>query len=119
MITVHWYKCGKDGHYCNLETLDLDTVTETGVYIIWHTGDPSRVVRLGQGKVTDRLAAHRKDQKVLAHKKGGAELRVTWAALPAHQMDGVERYLANTWPPLIGDAFPDVEPLEVNSPFAA
>ncbi len=119
MITVHWYKCGKDNHYCDLETLELDKVKETGVYIIWHTGDPSRVVRLGQGNVADRLAVHRKDKKVLAYKKDGVELRVTWAALPAHQMDGVERYLANTWPPLIGDVFPDVEPLEVNSPFAA
>lgn len=118
MITVHWYKCGKDSNYCDFEALNLDTVTETGVYIIWHTGNPSRVVRLGQGKVADRIAAHRKDNKVLAYKKNG-ELRVTWAALPTHQMDGVERYLVNTWPPLIGDAFPDVAPLEVNSPFAA
>jgi hypothetical protein len=121
MITVHWYKCGKDGHYCDFDTLDLGTVTETGVYVIWHTGkagNPGRVVRIGQGKVADRIAAHRKDQKVLAYKQHG-ELRVTWAALPAHQMDGVERYLANTWPPLVGDVFPDVKPLEVNSPFAA
>jgi hypothetical protein len=118
MITVHWYKCGKDGHYCGLETLNLDTVTETGVYIIWHTGNPGRVVRIGQGKVADRIAAHRKDAQILAYKKHG-ELRVTWAALPSHQIGPVERYLANTWPPLIGDAFPDVAPLAVNSPFAA
>lgn len=118
MITVHWFKCGKDGHYCDFETLDLSTVTETGVYIIWHTGNPGRVVRVGQGKVADRIAAHRNDKKVTVYKKDGA-LRVTWAALPAHQIDGVERYLADTWPPLVGDAFPDVAPLAVNSPFAA
>jgi hypothetical protein len=118
MITVHWFKCGDDRHYCDLENLNLDSVTETGVYIIWHEGNPSRVVRLGKGKVADRLAAHRKDAAVLAYKKQG-KLRVTWASVPAHQIDGVELYLANTWPPLIGDAFPDVVPLEVNSPFAA
>jgi hypothetical protein len=118
MITVHWFKCGDDRHYCDLENLNLETVTETGVYIIWHTGNPGRVVRIGQGKVKDRLAAHRKDAKVLAYKPTGGNLRVTWAT-PAHQMDGVERYLAKTWPPLVGTAFPDAAPLEVNSPFAA
>jgi hypothetical protein len=118
MITVHWYKCGDDHHYCNFELLDLTTVTETGVYVIWHTGNPSRVVRLGQGKIADRLAAHRNDRKVLAY-KGNGLLRVTWAEVPAHQIDGIERYLADSWPPLIGDAFPDVAPLAVNSPFAA
>ena len=118
MLSVHWYKCGDDSHYCNLETLDLSTVKETGVYIIWHTGNPGRVVRIGQGDVADRLAAHRKDARILAYKKDGG-LRVTWAKLPAHLIDGVERYLANTWPPLIEDAFPDVAPLAVNSPFAA
>jgi hypothetical protein len=118
MITVKWFKCGKDSHYCDFENLNLEGVTETGVYIIWHTGNPSRVVRIGQGAVADRIAAHRKDPKVLVYKKSGS-LRVTWAAVPARQIDGVERYLANSWPPLVGDAFPDVAPLAVNSPFAA
>jgi hypothetical protein len=118
MISVHWYKCGSNNHYCRLETLDLSTVRETGVYIIWHTGNPGRVVRIGQGDVADRLGVHRRDAWVLAYKRYG-ELCVTWAALPAYQIDGVERYLANQWPPLIGDAFPDVAPLAVNPPFAA
>jgi hypothetical protein len=93
-------------------------VTETGVYIIWHEGNPGRVVRIGQGKIADRLAAHRKDKTVLNYKKNGT-LRVTWATVPSNQIDGIEKYLADTWPPLIGDAFPDVAPLAVNSPFAA
>jgi hypothetical protein len=119
MISVNWMKCGSDGHYCDLEQLDLASVTaKKGVYVIWHQGNPSRIVRIGQGDIADRLAAHRCDRKVLAFKRYG-KLRVTWAAVPAHQIDGVERYLANTWPPLIGDAFPDVAPLAVNSPFAA
>jgi len=119
MLTVHWFKCGDDGHYCDLELLKLDTITDaTGVYIIWHEGQPGRVVRIGQGKIADRLAAHRQDPAILAYKKYG-NLRVTGAAVPAHQMDAVELYLANEWHPLIGDAFPEVIPLEVNSPFAA
>jgi hypothetical protein len=118
MISVAWMKYGSDGHYCDLELLDLGTITaKNGVYLIWHEGD-HRVVRIGQGDIGTRLGAHRRDSAVLACKKYG-KLRVTWAAVPAHQLDGVERYLSNTWPPLIGDAFPDVAPLVVNSPFAA
>lgn len=118
MITTHWFKCGKIGHYCSLVDLNLETVTESGVYIIWHEGNPGRVVRIGQGNVAARLSAHRNDQKILAYAKHG-KLRVTWAKLPSHQWDGVERYLADKWPPLVGDAFPNVAPLAVNSPFAA
>lgn len=118
MITTHWYKCGTDSHYCGLVDLNLASVKENGVYIIWHAGNPSRVVRVGQGDVAARLAAHRKDSAILAYAKHGI-LRVTWADLPVHQWGGVERYLANTWPPLVGDAFPNAAPLAVNSPFAA
>ena len=118
MISVTWVKCGNGANWCPLETVDLSGVSATGVYIIWHDGNPSRVVRIGQGDIAARLGAHRRDRAVLAFNRFGT-LRVTWAAVPAHQVDSVERYLANQWSPLIGDAFPDVAPLAVNSPFAA
>ena len=51
----------------------------------------------------------------LADKLGA--LYVTWASVQASQIDGVERYLANTWNPLVGDAHPDVNPIAVNSPW--
>ncbi len=118
MISVSWIKCGNGANWCPLETVDLSKVNANGVYMIWHEGNPSRVVRIGQGDIAARLGAHRRDPAILAYNKNGT-LRVTWAAVPAPQQDGVERYLANMWPPLIGDAFPDVAPLAVNSPFAA
>jgi hypothetical protein len=41
MISVSWIKCGSDG-YCDLELLDLRTITATtGVYAIWHEGNPA------------------------------------------------------------------------------
>jgi hypothetical protein len=86
--------------------------------MIWHEGNPGRVVRIGQGDIASRLGAHRQDPAILAYKKIGL-LRVTWATVLAHQLDGVERYLANAWTPLVGDAFPAAAPLAVNSPFAA
>lgn len=117
-MDVVWQKCGNDGHWCSLEDLDLDSVGEVaGVYMIWHTGTPGRVVRIGQGApIKSRLSAHRNDKEILAYRNLGT-LRVTWAAVPALHRDNVERYLANTWPPLVGSAFPDVLPLAVNSPW--
>ena len=87
-----------------------------GVYIIWHGGNPGQVVRVGQGDIADRLGAHRNDSEILAYAKRGI-LRVTWAAVSAAQRDGVETYLADQWPPLVGDAFPRATPIAVNSPW--
>ena len=118
-MIVNWNKCGKgtDAHWCSLERLQLDSIAEDGgVYIIWHEGNPSRVVRIGQGIISDRLNVHRNDREITTYRKYGA-LRVTWAAVPILQRDAVERYLADTWPPLVGSAFPDVRPLAVNSPW--
>ncbi len=115
MVQVNWTKL-KSGSWCSLETVNLSNVTSYGVYIIWHGGTPSRVVRIGQGDVSSRLLSHRRDNAILAYRKFGP-LMVTWAAVSASQIDGVERHLADRWKPLIGDAFPDVRPIAVNSPW--
>jgi hypothetical protein len=117
-IQVQWVKCGNGDNWCPLETLNLDSVGDTaGVYIIWHAGNPARVVRVGQGNpIKDRLSAHRKDQQILAYRKSGI-LLVTWAYVPLNQRDGVEKYLSETWNPLVGDAFPNAFPIAVNSPW--
>lgn len=119
-MQVTWIKCGDDGHWCSLEDLNLDGVGNVvGIYIIWHEGNPGHVVRVGQGKIKDRLSAHRNDKEILAYEKKGT-LRVTWAKVSSQSdRDGAERYLADTWNPPVGEAFPDVDPIAVNSPFAA
>jgi hypothetical protein len=114
--TINWVKCGNGANWCPFETVDLSNVKVMGVYIIWHEGNPGRVVRLGQGDIATRIAAHRNDAAVTTYRASGI-LRVTWASVPAAQRDGVERYLANTWNPLIGDAFPFATPIAVNSPW--
>ncbi|MAF95223.1 MAG: hypothetical protein CMM60_05670 [Rhodospirillaceae bacterium] len=116
MTTLKWIKCGNGGHWCDLESLKLEKITTNGVYVIWHEGDPSSVVRIGHGDVAERLSQHRNDPAIVVYAKLGT-LRVTWAAVSAARQDGVERYLANEYPPLIGDAFPDAEPIAVNSPW--
>ena len=46
-------------------------------------------------------------------------LWVTWAAVLPADLNGVERYLADQFKPLIGDRHPDVKPIPVNLPWAA
>ncbi|MCP4407013.1 MAG: hypothetical protein GY807_04500 [Gammaproteobacteria bacterium] len=118
MASVTWRTCGDDGHWCSLQDLNLNSIEEKrGVYIIWHEGNPSQVVRVGQGNIGQRLGEHCGDMEITAYASFG-KLRVTWASAPEADLDGIERYLADTWPPLVGDAFPDTAPIAVNSPFA-
>ncbi len=112
MLTVQWIK-SQAGTWLELETFDLKTASGSGVYVIWHEAQPGRVVKVGQGDIRDRLTAHRNDNAILYYRSRGT-LRVTWAIVPATQLGGVERYLADSYSPLIGDRFPDVAPIAVN-----
>ena len=116
MLQVQWVKCTGD-NWCPFKLVDLSGVKTLGVYIIWHEGNPGRVVRVGQGDIAVRIGKHRNDSEITQYEKSGT-LRVTWASVPAQYLNGVERYLADTWSPLVGEAFPDAAPNAVNSPFA-
>ncbi len=89
-------------HFNNLE----------GVYIIWQGNGP--VIRIGQGIIRDRLAAHRRDPAITRY----SNLYVTWAPVSDFYRDGIERYLANILRPVVGDAFPNVSPIPVSLPWA-
>lgn len=116
-MQLNWLKC-TSGNWCSLERLDLSSITvKQGVYIIWYQGQQSsKVVRVGQGNIAERLSAHRNDPKILHYKSFGP-LMVTWASVSSQHLDGVERYLADTWTPLVGDAFPNARPIAVSSPW--
>lgn len=116
MLTLNWRTCGKDGHWCDLVNLDLSENTDSGVYIIWHEGNPGRVVRIGKGKISERLEEHRNDPEIMDYAEFG-RLRVTWAQVPRVRRERVERYLADQLDPLVGERFPDVEPIAVNLPW--
>jgi hypothetical protein len=113
-MKVTWIKC-KSGDWCQLNTVNLSQVSAYGVYIIWHGGNPSRVVYVGQGDIAVRLAAHRTKDAIQSYSKH--TLFVTWAAVDAANRDGVERYLADQWSLLVGDAHPVAAPIAVNSPW--
>ena len=112
-MNVNWGKCSDDGHWCSFENVKLDSDSfkeKKGVYII-QSGEI--VVRLGSGIIKDRLAAHREDSEVNNYQ----EMKVTWAKVNENQMQGVEKYLADTLNPVVGERFPDRTPIEVNLPW--
>lgn len=115
MQNVSWVKL-TTGDWPKLHTVNLPNDSAVGIYTIWHGGNPSKVVYVGQGIIAKRLASHRTDRRIQAY--NGLGLYVTWASV-AHQAsrDGYERFLADKWNPLIGDAHPDVVPIAVNSPW--
>lgn len=120
-LSVEWIKCEGDKKnedvWCSLLKLDLKSVDREGVYIIWHGGKNPRVVDVGQGIIVDRLRTHRYDEKITKYSKRGT-LYVTWAAVPKSHRNGVERYLADKCSPLVGKRYPQVDPIEVNSPWS-
>lgn len=117
LIPLTWAQ-GRDGAWYKLEEVDLSDVVTTGVYIVWHEGNPGRIVRVGQGDIAFRLREHRSDPAIHRYRQFGT-LRVTWASVSVVQIDAVERYFADRLRPQIWDRYPAVRPLEVNSPFAA
>lgn len=111
ILNLHWVKCEND-LWCDFLNLDLDHEhfkDLKGVYIIWSN---NKVIRLGSGVIKDRIKDHRGNPNILTH----SNLMVTWAKVNSNQMEGVEKYLADTCQPVIGERFPDREPIEVNLP---
>lgn len=117
MQQLDWIKC--DGkRWCNFENLNLDHNhfdNLKGVYMIWHGAPMPSVVRVGQGVIRDRIASHKKDPQIL--KYSDKNLYVTWAKVNEEKRDGIERFLAENWTPLVGNKFPEAEKIEVNSPW--
>jgi hypothetical protein len=114
MPIVHWVK-SQSGGWLPFETFNLSGVQTFGVYVIWRHGIPPYAVTVGQGIIKDRLTTHRSDSAILAYSRAG--LSVTWAAVSKSQADGVERFLADRYRPLVGDRYPAVAPIVVNLPW--
>ena len=113
-LSLNWVKCQND-NWCPFTTVELGNVTAKGVYVIWKPGNPGRVIRVGQGDIAARLKTHRSDSEISKH---GHDLLVTWASVAAQYRDGVERFLAERYSPVVGEAFPNVAQIVVNLPGA-
>lgn len=116
-LALDWVECGNN-QWCSFMDVDLaaDRFKElSGVYVIFYMEESRRVtVRLGQGKIADRITDHRNNEEILRYNDD--DLLVTWAEAPAEQLDGIEKYLADALKPLVGERFPDRVPIPVNLP---
>jgi hypothetical protein len=116
-MNLIWLKCTGE-QWCPLLNVNLDHSHFNeleGVYVIWHGQPNPAVVYVGQGNIRDRLTQHRQDTAILVYKNQG--LFVTWAKVDAAYRDGIERFLAESWKPKVGQNYPLVAPIPVNSPW--
>jgi hypothetical protein len=116
-MQLNWIKCQGDV-WCKLNSVNLSHEhfnNRYGVYIIWHGGTKSAVVYVGQGNIKERLAEHRINSEIQSFESVG--LYVTWASVPKEYRNGIELYLASKWKPIVGGNYPEVTPIEVNSPW--
>ena len=116
-MQLYWIKCQGEV-WCQLDTVNLahshfDGME--GVYIIWHGGAKPATVYVGQGSIRKRLTFHRTNPKIQPYRALG--LYVTWARVASQDQNGVERFLSEKLKPLVGEEFPDVNPIEVNLPW--
>ncbi|NNE56906.1 MAG: hypothetical protein HKN36_02260 [Hellea sp.] len=106
-----------DNKWVNLSNMDLTNLHATGVYIIWHGGNNPRIVRIGQGNIAARLAAHRLNHQIMRFAEDGP-MMVTWAEISDQaRRDGIEAYLVRQFTPLIKDQISHVLPIAASSPF--
>jgi len=116
-MILDWIKC-ETNQWCNFFNLNLNHSHFDGlegIYIIWHGAPNPAVVYVGQGNIRDRVTAHRNEQSILAYRQYG--LYVTWAQVPIIYRNGVERFLADKWIPLVGSNHPQAIPVPVNQPW--
>ena len=117
IVPLNWSKCEGDV-WCSFLNVNLDHPYFhglEGVYIIWHGGRNPWTVYVGQGNVKDRLTVHRGDQRILQYSPYG--LLATWAAVNPDRRSGIERYLADTLTPRVGDSHPHAVPIPVTWPW--
>ena len=118
-MQLYWVRCQGDV-WCPLNSVNLNHehfADMNGVYLIWHGGEKPQVAYVGQGEIKKRIAAHRNNQDIQQYQQFG--LYVTWARLSEKDRNGVERYLAQTWKPKVGnhDHLGNASPIPVNSPW--
>jgi len=121
---VHWVKNTQNNEWFDFLRLNLDSpyfTNRRGIYVIWYTSpiaSTSKVIRLGQGDLVNRLREHRSDPSILSYSQYG-QMKVTWAVvdnitLYENDLGGVEAYLADQYSPLVGQRFPLVSQISIN-----
>lgn len=115
---VIWVKNSQNNDWFDFLRLNLDAsyfLGKRGVYVIWYASPgQAKVVRLGQGNISERLKEHRSNPDVTKYSYYG-QLKVSWAILNEYELSGVEKYLSRVYSPLIGDRYSDnIQEIQVN-----
>ncbi len=116
-MKLNWIKC-EGGRWCPCLTVNLGNTHFTdlsGVYVIWHGGSDPATVYVGSGDIAERIRDHRTDRRILQYSHFG--LFVTWARVPPSKQPGVERFLADSLNPKVGERHPQAAPISVNFPW--
>lgn len=117
-MAADWFKC-KGSVWCDLFKIDLNHPTLTqmyGVFIIWSGEDNTRkVLRVGEGKISNVLNNARKDIVIQAFMHHG--VKVTFTPVPESQGKSVEVYLYKTLAPSINGGVPTGIPIKINLPW--
>lgn len=117
-MQVTWIKNTQNNDWFDFLRLNLDApyfLNKKGVYVIWYTSPgTAKVIRLGQGFISERLKEHRSNPDITNYASYG-QIKVAWILLNDTYLSGVEKYLARVYSPLIGERFPDeVSEIQVN-----
>lgn len=116
-MNLNWIKC-QGNQWCSLLNVNLSHdhfKNLEGIYIIWHSGEQPWTVYVGQGIISERLAEHRRDDRILGFSYHG--LFVTWTQLDDSFRNGVERFLIESLEPRIRTICPTASPVPVNLPW--
>jgi len=95
----------------NLRAPQFDNLE--GVYVIWHGVETGAYVRVGQGKIREKLQFHKMDPEVQAFK--ALSLFVTWTSVLEKFRDGVEAFLVKELRPKLA-AVADLYCVRPNTP---
>ena len=60
---------------------------------------------------------HRRDPDITKYDNQHGRLLVSWASVVEDDRDGIERHLADTFPPKVGKIHPNAEHILVNAPW--
>lgn len=116
-MQLSWSKRSNQSWHKVLE-VDFASLEDVhGVYVLWHGGFPSRVVRVGHGELGKELRGCTTDARVMDFQRYGP-LFVTWAIAARAGAAGIRQHLAERLRPLIEDSGDSpVAALAANSPF--
>lgn len=117
-IQLEWVKKGTFGAWHKLHELYFEHFhfdNMSGVYVIRSKGINPRVIRVGQGNIKDRLRMHITDPEIESYGIFG-NLEVTWALVIPALRDGIEKYLADFYVPVVGRRLLNTNSISVNLP---